>query len=448
MYYRIPRDTEMTPAVLAKYIAKHKADVMNKKQPLQDAYENKYEIYKLPDKPSYKPDNRVSVNFAKYITDTFNGFFTGIPIKATSDDEKVSQFLEYLDQYNDQDNNNAEIAKIADIHGSAHEIYFTDEDGEIGITYVSPIQSFFLVDESILERPLYFVRYYTDSENIERGSWSDKTVVQDFVNNGGYRWDGEPKEHGFNDVPATEYDENDEQTGIFESAMPMINAYNKAVSEKANDVDYFADAYLKILGEKLNEGEIKQLRDKRIINFYGAGDKTPIVEFLAKPNGDATQENLINRLERLIYQTCMVANIGDENFGTSSGIALRYKLLPMSNLAKAKERKFASGMNRRYKVIFSHPVAQTRGVGVDDWVKVHVHFYQNYPANISDEADTAAKLSGIVSEETQLKVLSIVDDVTAELARKKEEDKERQDQALQTAIEQQQALSQISSPAP
>ena len=437
MYYRIPKDTEMTPALLAHYIALHKADVANDKKPLQDAYENKYEIYSQPKKPDYKPDNRISVNFAKYITDTFNGFFCGIPIKSTSDDEKVTQYLEYLDQYNDQDNNNAELAKIADIHGSAHEMYFTNEEGEIGITYVSPMESFFLVDDSILERPMFFVRYYTDADEFERGSWSDKTVVQDFVNHGGYYWDGEATEHGFDGVPATEFDENDEQTGIFESVMPMINAYNKAISEKANDVDYFADAYLKILGEKLNKEELDSLRDKRIINFYGAGDKTPVVEFLAKPNGDVTQENLINRLERLIYQTSMVANISDENFGTSSGIALRYKLLSMSNLAKAKERKFASGMNRRYRLIFSHPVAQTKGVSADDWVKVRTHFYQNFPANISDEADIAGKLEGIVSSETQLKVLSIVDDVHEELKRKEAEQDAAREKAMNQAMEEQ-----------
>ena len=443
MYYRIPKDTEMTPRLLAKYIALHKSDVANDKKPLQDAYENKYDIYRQESKPAYKPDNRISVNFAKYITDTFNGFFCGNPIRSTSDEEKVGEFLEYLDQYNDQDNNNAELAKIADIHGSAHEMYYTDEEGEIGITYLSPMESFFLVDDSILERPMYFVRYYTDAEDIERGSWSDKNVVQDFVNEGGYRWDGEPKEHGFDDVPATEYDENDEQTGIFESVLPMINAYNKAISEKANDVDYFADAYLKVLGERLSKGELEQLRDKRIINFYGSGDKTPIVEFLAKPNGDSTQENLVNRLERLIFQTSMVANISDDDFGTSSGIALRYKLLSMSNLARAKERKFASGMNRRYKVIFSHPVAQTKGVSADDWVKVHTHFTYNFPANISDEADVAGKLDGIVSQETQLKVLSIVDNVPAEIERIKGEQEEARQRAVEQAMEEQAMVARL-----
>ena len=63
----------------------------------------------------------------------------------------------------------------------------------------------------------------------------------------------EPKIHGFEGVPAVEFVENEERMGIFESALPMIDAYNKAISEKANDVDYFADAYLKILGSRVGE---------------------------------------------------------------------------------------------------------------------------------------------------------------------------------------------------
>ena len=50
--------------------------------------------------------------------------------------------------------------------------------------------------------------------------------------------------------------------------MTMINEYNEAISEKANDdVAYFADAYLKILGAKLTKEELASLRDNRIINF-------------------------------------------------------------------------------------------------------------------------------------------------------------------------------------
>ena len=65
---------------------------------------------------------------------------------------------------------------------------------------------------------------------------------------------------------------------------------------KANDVDYFADAYLKVLGAYLDKDDVKSIRDDRIINFDGEADKLN-VDFLQKPDGDTTQEHLIDRLE-------------------------------------------------------------------------------------------------------------------------------------------------------
>ena len=416
--FRVAAGTEMTPELLAEYMTKHKTEISNRYQKLHDAYENKYEISRLEKKPDWKPDNRIPVNFAKYITDTMNGFFIGIPVKITCDDEKVSEYLEFLDQYNDQDDNNAELSKVCSIYGNGYEMYYVDEQGNIGITYLTPMDAFMIYDDSIMEHPLFFVRHYKDADNVEWGSWSDGRVVQHFVNRGTYKWIDEPRIHGFEGVPAVEYVENRERMGIFESALPMIDAYNKAISEKANDVDYFADAYLKILGAKLEEEELEQLRQRRIINFDGEDASKLIVEFLQKPNGDTTQENLINRLERLIFQISMVANISDENFGTSSGIALKYKLQAMNNLARTKERKFTSGMNRRYKLIFSNPVS---GMQKDAWVGIKYQFTLNYPANFLEESQVAGNLSGITSRETQLKVLSVVDNVQKEIERMEEE---------------------------
>lgn len=425
--FQVAAGTEMTPELLAKYMTEHKTEISQRYQKLHDAYENKYAISQASKKPDWKPDNRIPVNFAKYITDTMNGFFIGIPIKTTCDNSAVSDYLEFLDQYNDQDDNNAELSKVCSIYGKGYEMYFVDEEGNIGITYLTPMDAFMIYDDSILERPLFFVRHYKDADNVEWGSWSDGHVIQHFVNRGSYKWVGEPKTHGFDGVPAVEYVENEERMGIFESALPMIDAYNKAISEKANDVDYFADAYLKVLGAKLENEELDMLRSKRIINFEGDDASSLIVDFLQKPNGDTTQENLIDRLERLIFQISMVANISDENFGISSGIALKYKLLAMSNLAKTKERKFTSGMNRRYKLIFSNPVS---GMQKDSWIDIKYQFTQNYPANILEETQIAGNLAGITSQETQLKTLSVVDNVQQELDRIAEEENMAQDDAV------------------
>lgn len=419
--YILPRDTELTIPLLQEFLDEHRQEVKNRFEKLKAAYESDHDILYAPAKPKYKPDNRIVVNFVKYIVDTMNGFFIGNPIKTVAEDEAVSAYVEYLDQYNDQDDNNAELSKLCDIYGRGYETYFADEEAELCITYLSPVEAFMIYDDSIIERPLFFVRRFFDREGKEYGEISNKYGKRPFIVTGGLRWttdDWEP--HNFKDVPATEYIENTERQGIAEPILSIQNAYNKAVSEAANDVDYFADAYLKVLGAKVENEDIAFIRDTRVLNLIGEDAEKIIAEFMDKPSNDTAKENLLNRLERLIFNISMVANISDENFGASSGIALRYKLQAMSNLEKTKERKFASGMNRRYKVLFGHPASK---VPADAWMQLQYQFTPNIPANMLEEAQIAAQMEGIVSHETQLKVLSLVDNVQEELDRIDEENK-------------------------
>lgn len=422
--YRISPDEELTDAKLSRFIARHAAESTFRYKQLQDAYETDFPIFHEKPKPEWKPDNRIAVNFAKYIVDTMNGYFIGNPIKITVDggEETIEKYIEFLDQYNDQDDNNAELSKICSIYGKGYEMYYNDEDGNVGIIYLDPTEAFMIYDDSVLKRERYFVRLYRDEDNVLHGSVSDQEKVRWFTIKGKIVWNEQEQLHYFNGVPATEYRENKECQGIFEPVMSIINAFNKAISEKANDVDYFADAYLKIIGTLLDEDELKHVRSDRVINFDGDGESV-IVDFLQKPNGDTTQENLLDRLQNLIFLIAMVANISDENFGTSSGIAMAYKLQGMSNLRKTKERKFTSGMNRRYKMIFSNP---GNAMKKDDWVKLHYKFTPNVPANLLEESQIAQNLSGVVSQETQLGVLSVVDNPKTEIERiDKEEEKPR-----------------------
>lgn len=419
--FRISKDTEMTEELLQEFLDEHTTEVDERYKKLKAAYESDHDILHANKKPEYKPDNRIVVNFPKYIVDTTNGFFIGNAIKTTSDENSVEEYVNFLDSYNDQDDNNYELSKICSIYGKGFEMYYTDEEAELCITYLDPIEAFMIYDDSIVERPLYFVRRYTDRNNDEWGSISNSFGVRYFKVTGGVKWlDKDWAEHYFKDVPATEYIENIERQGIFEPVLTPINAYNKVISEKANDVDYFADAYLKILGAKLEKDDVKNIRNDRIINFEGDGSDKLIVEFMGKPESDAAQENLLNRLERLIFQISQTADVSDENFGTSSGIAMLYKMWSTSNLGKIKKRKFESGMNRRYRVLFAHPASK---VSADAWTTLSYQFTPNIPQNVLEETQIAANLEGIVSHETQLKVLSVVDDVQAELDKIKEENK-------------------------
>ena len=108
--FRIPKDTEMTIPLLQEFLNEHSQEVNSRYKKLYDAYTSDHEILHASAKPKYKPDNRIVVNFPKYIVDTMNGFFIGNPIKIMAEDSAVSDFVEYIDQYNDQDDNNAELS--------------------------------------------------------------------------------------------------------------------------------------------------------------------------------------------------------------------------------------------------------------------------------------------------------------------------------------------------
>lgn len=428
--FRISKDTTLTSELLQEFLDEHAAEVNERYAPLLAAYMSDHEILHRAAKAKWKPDNRIVVNFPKYIVDTTNGFFIGNPIKTVADEDDVSDYVEYIDQYNDQDDNNAELSKLCCIFGKGYEMYFADEDSELCITYLSPIDAFMIFDDSILERPLYFVRRYTDRDGNEYGSVANSYGVRYFKVSGGVEWlDDEEgtkdikdgfKAHFFPGVPATEYVENTERQGTFEPIMSMVNAYNKAISEKANDVDYFADAYLKVLGAKVENEDIQFIRDNRVLNFEGEDANKIIADFMAKPSNDEGQEHLLDRLERLIFCIGQTANASDENFGTQSGIAMLYKMWNTSNKGKTKQRKFESGMNRRYRLLFGHPSSK---VPADAWTQLHYQFTPNIPQNLLEEAEIASKLEGIVSHETQLKVLSIVDNVEDELGKIKKENK-------------------------
>lgn len=423
MYYDkafyMDAEEEMTGEKIQEAIKQHKV-IVARYQALKNLYVGEHPILAQDPKPATKPDNRLVANFARYIVDTFNGYFMGIPVKTVSDNQVVSDYIQMVERYNDIDDLNADLSKKCDIYGHAFELLYLDEEAQVGITQIAPDECILVRSTSIREEPLYGIRYTTNADGETVGTISDSQSIKYFLIKAGEVQIVDEKENFFHAVPIIEYVENEERVGAFEWVEYLINAYNKALSEKANDVDYFADAYMKILGAKLDEKVLAQIRDYRIINLEKTGgDGQLVVDFMQKPNADTTQENLLERIEKLIFHLSMVPNINDEKFGTASGIALQYKLQSMSNLANTKERKFVKGFNRRYDLIAQLPNSKIRP---DDLVGIEYKFTRNIPANVRDEAETARSLQGIVSDETILETLSIVGDVKKELERIKDEE--------------------------
>lgn len=414
--FTIDRNEEITSKTIAYFIEKHR-QLRPKYIEDKNFYEGNHDILHRAPRDAYKPDNRLIVNLAKYIVDTFNGFFIGVPVKQSHESEIVEESISDFRRRSNVDNNEAELAKISSIYGHAYEYLYQDENSLTHSIYTTPLDTFVVYDDTIEHKPYFAIRYYYDDNFKLVGELITENYKAPI--SGGYGSEvkiGDPEIHYYGSVPVIEYLENDERQSIFENVKSLINALNSAISAKADDVDYFADAYLKIIGAELDETTMTALRANRTINLAGDGSNDVTIEFLTKPNADETQENLITRLLDLIYQISMVANINDDSFGNASGVSLEFKLQPMRNLAIMKERKFKTAMQNRYKMIFNLPTNVPASMK-DEWMNIQYQFTRNLPRNIIEEADTATKLEGVISKETQLGLLSFVENPKEEMTR-------------------------------
>lgn len=415
------KDEPITAEVVEDFINQHQAKITDYER-LEALYTNDAPIFHEEDKEAYKPDNRIGVPFPKYMVDTFNGFFTGVPIKiGHKEDKELDGTIDEFERLNDMDDMTSEISKLTDIHGHAYAYVFQNEEAQTRVVKVHPRNAFVVYANTIEQEPLFGVYYTTQDDGSIEGHVHTKNESAEYlkVSYESILTDWQP--HYYGEVPIVEFVQNEERISLIETTESLINAYDKALSEKANDVDYFADAYLAVLGAELGEDGVHRIRDNRLINVFGTDNADKIVvEFLEKPNADTTQENLLDRLERLIYQTSMIVNLNDENFGSASGISLEMKLQPMQNLAKTKERKFKTSLNKIFKMFFALPTNVPTNKR-DEYLNINYTFTQNLPRNHKEEAETARALEGIVSRETQLKGLSQVDNVQDELDRIEEE---------------------------
>ncbi len=374
-------------------------------------------------------DNRLVVNLPKYLVDTYNGFFSGIAPKISLDDDKENQKLQDWNNTNSFVDKLNEISKQADIYGKSYAFVYQDEDSQTRVTYCSPSHAFMVYDDTVNREPLAFVRYHYDnsSDATAKGTIYYSDASYDFV---GSTISPEPTPNLYKLVPAVEFYENEERQGVFDGCITLINELDRALSQKANQVEYFDNAYLYMLGIQLEKDRDtgQPMLDLKNDRFIYAPADTAVngkIGFVSKPDGDNMQENLINRLTEWIFQTAMIPNMNDQAFsGNSSGVALQYKLLPMKNRASNKERKFVHSLRHLYQIIFSVGTVLPDS-SKNKWQDLSFQFTRNMPANIADEVNSAVNASGIVSKETALSLLSFIDDPKSEINRmEKEKDEE------------------------
>ena len=395
-----------------------------KYEPNYDMYVSNHPILRAPLK-AWSENNKLVVPMPRLLVDEYAGYFGGNAPTVQLEDEIDNNSLQAWLNDSEFADEHSEIVKAVGIYGRSYLLAYQGEDSKPKIAHVEPDEGFMIYDDTIKGEPLAFVRYSRDYLNHVTGTIYYAGFSVDFKDD---KLE-EPVNYVWHEVPAVEFYSNEERQGIFDGVKTLIEALDKALSKKADQVDYFDNAYLLALGLNLEDenGRIHIDREQRFIYSPDADATNAKVEFIGKPDADGMQENLINRLIDLIYYTSMIPNLQDSAFsGNSSGVALQFKLLPMQNMAAFQERKFIKSLRRMFKVLFESADGGqiVRAINKESWLDLRFTYTRNMPQNMADAVSTAVQASSLLSQQTALAMIPGIDDPQAEIKRKQDEQNE------------------------
>lgn len=125
---KLSSDVILSTENIKKLIDNHKQLNVPRLQKLEDYYLANNCILQRQMMDTTKPNNKIANPYASYITNTLTGYFIGEPITYSSLDESIVKELNMIFEYNDEADENTELAKNASIYGVAYEMLYMSEE--------------------------------------------------------------------------------------------------------------------------------------------------------------------------------------------------------------------------------------------------------------------------------------------------------------------------------
>jgi len=412
--------TEVTPQIIGDMI-KYNGFMIDRYSMLHQYYRGEHAILQRFKNDTLK-NNKLVINHASYIVDTATGYLLGAPVDYVSDYD-ISAILDCYKQQtiNDLD---TEIAKNTSIFGIQHEYVYADENAQPRSSKIDNRNCVLAYDNTldhkkifgIIYRPIglqtsveqygiyrsivetlvvdYYDVIYLDDNFIVHYKYKDNVLIE-----------LERNEHSFGKTPLIKYRNNSDEIGDFEKVLSLIDAYNILQSDRINDKEQLVDAILCMYEFDFTAEQHELLKESRVLASI---PKDGRVEYLTKVLHEADMDILRNNLEQDIHKISMIPNMSDEKFsGNSSGVALRFKLLPFEQCIKNKERYFEKGLMERFELYnsFLSKASRMQQIPIYD---VDAVFKRNLPKNDLEISSMIKNLEGLIDNKTLISQLSFV----------------------------------------
>lgn len=355
------------------------------------------------------PNARLAHGFPRYICTMAAGYLIGNPVEYAAPEAQKAALDGVLEHYRlcSADSVDVELARQAGLYGRGVELVFADAEARPRTAALDPRLAFVVYDDTVENRPMFGVRMrpLLRDDGAEDG-WSVEAYTQDEIvrfrasDLGDVGPLAGVERHYFGGVPMVEYWNGEDERGDFEGVLRLIDAYDQLQSDRINDKAQFVDALLLLYGctmETDGRGRSpgQQLREDKVLALPDADARA---EWLCKQLNEADTEVLRGALAADIHKLSMVPDLSDERFaGNASGVAMRYKLLGLEQLARVKERWFREALRQRMK-LFSSFLA-LRGAPELNVNEVRMAFSRSLPVNELEQAETIQALRGLVPDD-------------------------------------------------
>lgn len=446
--YTMPREkwdeTNPDKRAIRTLITKHRRET-NRLKKLMRYYEGEHKILTESRK------TKLVCNHAKDISDTASSYFIGNPISYNSKDD-ISLLIDAFEQAG-ADEVDGDNGLDLSIYGRAYEYIYPEEGGtNLTIKNLSPENTFMVYDDTIEQKELFAVYYYTKKDDSDK----NQTVYVASVLTEHYKYvlniqnmEGQqaliekPEEHFFGGIPVVEYLNNKLGIGDFELQIPLIDAYNALMSDRITDKEQFIDAILALYGALLgDESEdehgktaAQRLKDDKLLEL----PKDAKAEYITRTFDESGVEILKKAIEQDIHKFSHIPCMTDESFGGNvSGVAMEFKLLGMENITKIKTRYYKKGLRKRLR-LFAGWINKGKAITVDV-AGITPIFSRALPKNLLEISQIVANLWGKISKKTLLAQVPFIDNVDDEVAAVEKES--------EAALKQQQAMFGLGSNTP
>lgn len=385
-------------------------------------------------------NNRINNDFFSEIVDFKTGYFAGVPIAYSYSDTKeakedtadtgdnyteaeaardeASKILSDFVTLNNMYDVDMETTKYAGICGYAGRLLYL-KDGVERVMPIAPYECAILSDTDITE-PKYAVRYYTvtdiNGSEYYNVTFYDSNKIRHYTGTSysGLRELTDKEEINLYDsCPLQGIPNNKELIGDAEKVLSLIDTYDTNISDAANDLESFSNAYMVIENMPLDDDDVTKMQHSGVLNV-NTGPYNGKVYFLTKDMNDTYLSNQLNRVEKNIYRFSKTPNLNDEAFGTASGVALKFKLTGLEAKCGMFQAKVLSAGTYMFKALAN--AWGKKGVKVEP-LQIVMEFTRNFPLDLLSEAQAVGQLlsTGVVSKRTAMSRLSFIDDPDYEM---------------------------------